>query len=124
MLFRSGGTNYSIPRQLNEAYKVSMLKRKNISAVHSFYLATRGGAEALHLENTIGSIKAGYEADLAVLNLKPSDFVEWRMQFASNIIDKLFVLQTLALDEMNRATYVAGNKVFDQFRDQKFIYVK
>ena len=105
-----GGTNFSIPRQLNEAYKVSMLKRKNISAIHSFYLATRGGAEALHLENSIGSIKAGYEADIAVLNVKPSEFVEWRMQFAETVWDKLFILQTLALDTMNKATYVVGKK--------------
>ena len=60
-----GGTNFSIPRQLNEAYKVSMLKQKNLSAIHSYYLATKGGAEALHLENTIGSIAAGYEADIS-----------------------------------------------------------
>ena len=118
-----GGTNFSIPRQLNEAYKVSMLKRKNISAIHSFYLATYGGAEALHLEKTIGSLKAGYEADIAVLNLKPSEFVEWRMQFTDSIFDKLFVLQTLALDNMNRATYVAGKKVYDQSREQEFMYV-
>lgn len=117
-----GGTNFSIPRQLNEAYKVSMLQRKNLSAVHSYYLATRGGAEALHLEHAIGSIKAGYEADIAVLDLKPSEFVEWRMQFAKDVMDKLFVLQTLALDNMNKATYVAGKKVFDRARQSQFMY--
>lgn len=120
-----GGTNFSIPRQLNEAYKVSMLKRKNISAIHSFYLATRGGAEALHLENSIGSIAPGYEADIAVLDLKPSEFVEWRMKFTESIMDKLFVLQTLALDNMNKATYVAGNKVYDRDRkDKPFMYAE
>ena len=118
-----GGTNFSIPRQLNEAYKVSMLKQKNLSAIHSFYLATRGGAEALHLEKTIGSIAPGYEADIAVLDLKPSEFVEWRMQFTKDVFDKLFVLQTLALDNMNKATYVSGNKVFDRNRtDRQFKY--
>lgn len=39
-----GGTNFSIPRQLNEAYKVAMLHSKNLNAVKSFYLATRGGS--------------------------------------------------------------------------------
>lgn len=116
------GTNFSIPRQLNEAYKVAMLQMKNLDALKSFYLATRGGAEALHLEKTIGSIQPGYEADIAVLTFKPSPFVEWRMQFTSNIWDKLFVLQTLALDNMNIATYVMGKKVFDRSRDPQFKY--
>lgn len=117
-----GGTNFSIVRQLNEAYKVAMLKTKNLTALQSFYLATRGGAEALHLEQTIGSIQPGFEADITVLDLKPSDFVSWRMQFTKDIFDKLFVLQTLALDNMNKATYVAGNKVFDRSRTNKFMY--
>lgn len=117
-----GGTNFSIPRQLNEAYKVAMLHNKNLDAVKSFYLATRGGAEALHLENTIGSIAPGYEADLAVLSLKPSEFAEWRMQFSKNIFEKLFVLMTLGLNNANVATYVAGNKVYDRNREQTHKY--
>lgn len=120
-----GGTNFSIPRQLNEAYKVSMLNQKNLSAIHSFYLATRGGAEVMHLEKSIGSIAPGYEADIAVLDLKSSEFMEWRMQFTKDIFEKLFVLQTLALDNMNKATYVFGNKVYDSCRkDKPFMYAQ
>ena len=117
-----GGTNFSIPRQLNEAYKVAMLQTKNLTAVKSFYLATRGGAEALHLENTIGSIAPGYEADIAVIDLKPDEFAQWRMQFSDNIFDKLFVLMTLGLNNVNKATYVAGNKVYDRERKNKWMY--
>lgn len=117
-----GGTNFSIPRQLNEAYKVSMLNQKNMNGIQSFYLATKGGAEALHLEKTVGSIAPGYEADLAVLSLKPSEFAEWRMQFCKDIFDKLFVLQTLAYDNMNIATYVFGKKIYDRTRSTPFMY--
>lgn len=117
-----GGTNYSIVRELNEAYKVGMLQTHALPAVQSFYLATRGGAEALHLEHSIGSIMPGYEADMTVLDLHPSEFVKWRMQFAKDIFEKLFVLQTLALNDMNKATYVAGNKVFDRTRTKQFMY--
>lgn len=117
-----GGTNFSIPRQLNEAYKVAMLHMKNLDTIKSFYLATRGGAEALHLENTIGSIAPGYEADIAVIDLHPSEFAEWRMKFASTIFDKLFVIMTLGLNNINLATYVAGRKVYDRTRKQKWMY--
>lgn len=118
-----GGTNFSVLRQLNESYKVAMLNAKNITALQSFYMATRGGAEVLHLENTIGSLAPGYEADIAVIDLKPSEFVEWRLQFSNTLFDKLFALMTLSLDNMNKATYVAGKKVFDRSRkDHKFLY--
>ena len=117
-----GGTNFSIPRQLNEAYKVAMLHSRNLDAVKSFYLATRGGAEALHLENTIGSIAPGFEADLAVVDLHPSEFAEWRMKFSKTIWEKLFVIMTLGLNNVNMATYVSGRKVFDRDRDKKYMY--
>lgn len=117
-----GGTNFSIPRQLNEAYKVAMLQMHNLDAVKSFYLATRGGAEALHLENTIGSLAPGYEADISVLDLKPSEFAAWRMKFTKDIFDKLFVIMTLGLNNTNRATYVAGRKVYDRDRADKYMY--
>lgn len=119
-----GGTNFSIPRQLGEAYKVAMLQSRSLDAIKSLYLATRGGAETLHLENTIGSIAPGYEADIAVIYLKPSEFSEWRMKFASNIFEKLFILITLGLNNMNRATYVAGRKVYDRNREKKWMYAQ
>ena len=62
------------------------------------------------------------EADIAVLNVKPSEFVEWRMQFAETVWDKLFILQTLALDTMNKATYVVGKKVYDETHKERFMY--
>ena len=117
-----GGTNFSVFRQLGEAYKVAMLQDHSLNAIRSLYLATRGAAEALHLENTVGSIAPGYEADMAVLDLKPSKFAAWRLQFSDDILKKLFVLMTLGLDNNNRATYVAGRKVYDRNRDQQFLY--
>lgn len=117
-----GGTNFSIPRQLGEAYKVAMLNMKSLDIIRSLYLATRGGAQTLHLENTIGSIAPGYEADIAVLDLKPSEFAAWRMKFSDNIFEKLFVLTTLGLNNLNKATYVAGRKVYDRERERKWMY--
>ena len=117
-----GGTNFSVARQLGEAYKVAMLHGQGLTAVRSFYLATRGGAETLHLQDTVGSIAPGYEADIAVLDLEPSEFAAWRMKFTDGIFDRLFILMTLGLDNLNKATYVAGKKVYDRRRDDKWKY--
>ena len=117
-----GGTNFSVPRQLGEAYKVAMLRGRSLNALRSFYLATRGGAETLRLDHTIGSIAPGYEADIAVLDMEPSEFAAWRLKFADSIFDRLFILMTLGLDNLNKATYVAGKKVFDRHRADTYLY--
>lgn len=111
------GTNFSLIRQLNEAYKVAMLKKHSIGALKSYYMATKGGAKVLHLDDKIGSLEPGYEADIAVIDLKPTDFLEWRMQFNDFILDRLFILQTLSPDNLVKATYVAGKKVYDSERE-------
>lgn len=119
-----GGTNFSIPRQLGDAYKVAMLHKQSLDALRSLYLATRGGAETLHLEHIIGSIAPGYEADMTVIDLKPSEFAAWRLNFADSIFDKLFVLFTLGPDNLTRATYVAGRKVYDRDRTPRHMYAR
>lgn len=116
------GTGFSIIRQLGEAYKTGMIYKHILGALESFYLATRGGAEALHLEKYIGSIAPGYEADLTIVDLHPTEFVRWRMQSAGSLPEKLFALQTLAPDNIIRATYVCGQKVFDRDRENQFAY--
>lgn len=116
------GTNFSLPRQLNEAYKVGMLHKQSIGALKSYYMATKGGAQALHLEDKIGSLEPGFEADVTVLDMKPTEFLEWRMQFNDFILDRLFILQTLSPDNLARATYVAGKKVYDRERETPLLY--
>lgn len=117
-----GGTNFSVLRQLGEAYKVAMLRDRSLDGVRSLYLATRGGASVLDLEDKIGSLLPGHEADIAVIDLNSTEFSAWRMQFCRSVIDKMFVLTTLGLDKMVRATYVSGKKVYDRDRQQPFLY--
>ena len=74
------GTSFSILQTLNEAYKVAQLNGNPLSAGHAFYLATRGTAQALYLEDRIGSIAAGMEADVIVLDLKSTPVIEYRMR--------------------------------------------
>ena len=116
------GTNFSLPRQLNEAYKVAMLRKHSIGALKSFYMATKGGARVLHLEDKIGSLESGFEADITVIDQAPTDFLKWRMQFNDFILDRLFILQTLSPENLIKATYVAGKKVYDRDRETQLIH--
>ena len=117
-----GGTDFSIIKELGDAYKVAMMQNKPLSDIHSFYLATRGGAEALHLEDKIGSLQEGMEADFIVLNLSGDEFFNWRRQFCSNIFDLLFIIQTLGLNKLVKETYVYGHKVYDSETEEKYNY--
>jgi guanine deaminase len=117
-----GGTSLSQLQSLNEAYKVSALNGTKLTALEAFHLVTRGGAEALDLGDRIGSIAAGMEADLVVLDLKATPLLAFRLKTARSIEDKLFVLMTLGDDRMVRATYVAGERVYDREREEQFRY--
>jgi len=116
------GTSFSQLATLNEAYKVAALNDTRLSAAHAFYLATRGGAEALYLESMIGSIAPGFEADLTVLDLKATPLIDLRMRVCQGILDRLFVLMTLGDDRAVRCTYVAGERVYDRDREPEFTY--
>ena len=106
------GTNFSQLVTMNEAYKVAQLSGYSLSAHHAFYLATRGAANALYLDDTIGSIEIGMEADLAVFDLSATPLLDYRLNYAESLEEMLFVLMTLGDDRTVCATYVNGNLVY------------
>jgi guanine deaminase len=107
-----GGTSYSMLRTAAEAYKILQLRRQNLPALDAFYLMTLGNARALSLEDRIGVLAPGRDADLVVLDARATPSMAHRMEtVAGNLAEELFVLMTLGDDRSVRATYVAGVKV-------------
>ena len=105
------GTSFSLIHTLNEAYKVMQLQGARLHPFKSLYLATLGGARALRLEDRIGSLQAGHEADFVVLDYKATPLMDYRIQQSRSIEETLFVLMTLGDDRTVRATYAAGRCV-------------
>jgi guanine deaminase len=108
------GTSFSLLQTLNEAYKVVKLQGGKLSALSAFYLATLGSARALALEDQIGSLLPGREADFVVLDPAATPLLAFRSERATTLEEKLFVLITLGDDRCVRATYVAGALVHDR----------
>ena len=103
-----GGTSFSLLATMGEAYKVAQLRGRPIDAVETFYLATLGGARALALDDKLGTLAPGHEADLVVLDPNATPLLAFRNSRARSIEDILAVLTTLGDDRAVRATYVAG----------------
>ncbi|MCP5082378.1 MAG: guanine deaminase [Alphaproteobacteria bacterium] len=106
-----GGTNYSMLRTLDEGFKILQLQRQRMHPLKSFYWITLGNARCLSLEEKIGTLDAGTEADIVVLDSRATSAMALRMETVTSLSEELFVLQTLGDDRSIAQTYVAGEPV-------------
>jgi guanine deaminase len=105
-----GGTSYSMLRTMDEAYKILQLRGQRLSPINSFYMMTLGNARALSLDDKIGSIAPGRDADLVVLDAGATPAMRLRQQTLTNLSEELFLLQTMGDDRSIREVYIAGQQ--------------
>ena len=105
-----GGTNYSMLRTMDEAYKVIALQGEKLNPLQSFWQLTRGNAEALSIADRAGTLEVGTDADIVVLDSAATPAMALRMETVKSLSEELFLLQTLGDDRAVREVYVAGRK--------------
>ena len=103
-----GGTNYSMLRTMDEGYKVIALNGEKLNPFQSFWQLTRGNAEALSIAQKAGTLDAGTDADIVVLDSRATPVMRLRMETVASLAEELFLLQTLGDDRAVREVYVAG----------------
>jgi guanine deaminase len=103
-----GGTSYSMLQTLNEGYKVLQLRGQRLHPLRAFHWITRGNAVALGLEDRIGTLEAGSEADIVVLDARATPAMALRMERAETLSEELFILQIMGDDRAVAQTYVSG----------------
>ena len=103
-----GGTSYSMLRTMDEGYKVIALQGEKMNPLAAFWQITRGNAEALSLADRVGTLDAGSDADLVVLDARATPAMRLRMETVATLMEELFLLQTLGDDRAVVETYVAG----------------
>jgi guanine deaminase len=106
-----GGSSFSLLRTLDEARKVARLQGQDLAPLRAFYLATLGAARCLRLEDRIGRLEVGAEADFIVLDLKATELIARRTAAARTLSDVLRILMTLGDDRAVKATYILGRQV-------------
>jgi len=103
-----GGTNYSMLRTMDEAYKVIALQGEKLNPLQSFWQLTRGNAEALSIADRVGTLEPGTDADIVVLDAGATPGTWLRMETIRSLSEELFLLQTLGDDRAVQEVYVAG----------------
>lgn len=109
----AGGSLSLFPTML-AAYYCAQEHGTRLTPLQCLYLATRGGAEALCLEDRLGSLAPGNEADFIVIDKGATALARFRMGYANSLNEILFALITLGDDRFIRATYVGGEMVHDR----------
>ena len=103
-----GGASFSMPRMIGEAYRVGQLRGETLDPLHAFYLATLAGARALRIDDKVGNLAPGKEADFVVLDLAATPLVARRVGGARALGEKLFALAVLGDDRIVERTYLRG----------------
>lgn len=103
-----GGTNYSMLRTMDEAYKVIALQGEKMDPFAAFWQITLGNAAALSISDTVGTLDAGTDADIVVLDASATPAMALRMETIKTLAEELFLLQTLGDDRAVKEVYVAG----------------
>lgn len=109
-----GGTSYSMLRTASEGYKVLALAGQRLPAFDAFHMLTAGNAAAMGLDNRIGRIAPGMEADFVVLDSHATAAMRRRMERVETLEEELFALIVLGDDRATVATYVEGRRAYDR----------
>ena len=108
------GTSFCAFATMSEAYKVAQLRGHPLHPFTAFYLATLGGARALHIDAHAGNLAPGKEADFCLLDLAATPLLARRLGRAKTVQERLFALMILGDDRAVARTYVAGRLAHDR----------
>ncbi|MEJ2603698.1 MAG: guanine deaminase [Gammaproteobacteria bacterium] len=110
------GTSLSLPVTAGEAYKVLELRGQRLTPWQALYLMTLGAARALGWDDVIGSFEPGKEADFVILDATATPLARRRLAATVLPAESLFALTMLGDDRSVVATYVLGERVWQNPR--------
>jgi len=106
-----GGSSFSMLRTMAAAYEIGQLRGTPLHARQLLWLATAGSARSLHLHNQIGTLAAGYEADICVLDLASTPAIAQRAANVSDIWEAVFATIMMGDDRAVAQVWVNGQLV-------------
>jgi guanine deaminase len=105
-----GGSSFSMLRTMAAAYEIGQLRGTSLHPAQLYWLATVGSARAMRIDNKVGNIAPGNEADLVVLDLSSTPAISQRAARAETPWQALFPTIMIGDDRAVRAVWVNGAK--------------
>ncbi len=106
-----GGSSFSMLRTMAAAYEVGQLNGTPLHPAQLWWLATQGSARALRIDDQVGNIAPGMEADLVVIDLASTPAIEQRAARAGDLWEALFPTIMMGDDRAIRAVYANGRRI-------------
>lgn len=106
-----GGSSFSMLRTMAAAYEIGQLRGVPLHAAQLIWLATAGAARSLHLEDNVGGLASGMEADVTVLDLASTPAIAQRTAQAETVWEALFATIMMGDDRAVQDVWVNGTKV-------------
>lgn len=103
-----GGSSFSMLRTMAAAYEIAQLRGRALHPAELIWLATCGSARALRLDDRIGNLAPGMEADLVVLDLASTPAIAQAAARAEDIWQALFPTIMMGDDRAIAATWIDG----------------
>ncbi len=105
-----GGSSFSMLRTMAAAYEVGQLNGRALHPRELLWLATVGSAQALRMNDRIGRLAPGFEADLVVLNLASTPAIAQRAARATDIWEAVFPTIMMGDDRAVQEVRIAGKQ--------------
>lgn len=106
-----GGSSFSMLRTMAAAYEVGQLNAGPMHPANLLWLATMGSAQALHLDDEVGSLDAGKYADVVVLDLHSTPAIAQRANMANDIWSALFPTIMMGDDRAIFDVWIKGKRM-------------
>lgn len=105
-----GGSSFSMLRTMAAAYEIAQLRGTALHPAQLLWLATFASAQALRVEDKVGRLEIGHEADVIVVNLASTEAISQRSDCATDIWEAVFPTIMMGDDRAIDAVYIAGRR--------------
>ncbi|WP_133484827.1 guanine deaminase [Aliiroseovarius marinus] len=106
-----GGSSFSMLRTMAAAYEVGQLSGTALHPAQLWWLATAGSAASIHLDDKIGRLAPGYEADIIAVDLASTPAIAQRAARAESIWEAIFPTIMMGDDRAISAVWAGGRKI-------------
>ena len=106
-----GGSSFSMLRSMAAAYEIGQLSGSALHPAHLLWLATEGSARALHLQDRIGTLAPGSDADIIAVDMGSTRAIAQRADRAGDIWEAVFPTLMMGDDRAIRDVWIAGQQV-------------